>query len=169
MASHQRKGRSKASSPARKSAAAQRAQFKLDDTLTFMQILWALDHQLRVTSKRMNTRIGLTGPQRLVVRIIGRFPTISAGGVAAILDIHPSTLTEILQELERRKFVRRVVDPSDSRRSLLELTVHGRRVDRRHAGTVEAAVRDALASLPRRKILVAEEVLRTLTGRLMSK
>ncbi|HET6348031.1 MAG TPA: MarR family transcriptional regulator [Candidatus Krumholzibacteria bacterium] len=140
--------------------------YELDNVLRFMRTLWAIDHQLRVRSKRMHSDLGLTGPQRLVVRIVGKFPGISAGAVAGILDIHPSTLTEILQQLEYQRFVQRAIDPNDRRRSLLSLTTRGRRIDKMHAGTVESAVRRALASIPKNKLAVTEEVLRMLAHRL---
>jgi hypothetical protein len=46
----------------------------LGDILDFMRLLWAVDHGLHSTSKRMNTSIGVTGPQRLVLRMTGKFP-----------------------------------------------------------------------------------------------
>src|SRR2546421_7190843 len=49
----------------------------------------------------------LTGPQRLVMRIVGRFPGIAAGRVAQILHVHPSTLTGILKRLEARGLLQR--------------------------------------------------------------
>ena len=66
-----------------------------------MRLLWAVDHGLQRRSKRMAATLGVTGPQRLVIRIVGRFPGISAGRLASILHLHPSTLTGILRRLER--------------------------------------------------------------------
>ena len=40
----------------------------LGAVLDFMRLLWAVDHALQSTSKRMESTFGLTGPQRLVVR-----------------------------------------------------------------------------------------------------
>ena len=66
-----------------------------------MRALWAVDHALRSASKRMKNRVGLTGPQRLAVRIVGRFPNATAGEITKVLHVHPSTLTGILARLER--------------------------------------------------------------------
>src|SRR6185369_8261571 len=63
----------------------------LSGTLEFMRLLWAVDHALQSTSKRMEQKFGVTGPQRLVIRIVGQFPRASAGEIARILQIHPST------------------------------------------------------------------------------
>jgi len=115
------------------------------EALQFMQTVWALAHALDVRSKRMARTLGVTGPQRLVVRVIGQMPDSTAGAVARSLDLHASTLTGVLSRLEARRMIVRRVDPADRRRVRFSLTAAGRRVDRERKGTVEAAVRRALA------------------------
>jgi DNA-binding MarR family transcriptional regulator len=120
---------------------------ELGPVLDFMRALWALDHALQSASKRMEAARGVTAPQRLVVRIVGRFPGISAGEAAEILHLHPSTLTGVLKRLEDHGLLERRTDPADGRRALLRLTARGRAIDRFHDGTVESAVRRALRRL----------------------
>jgi MarR family transcriptional regulator, organic hydroperoxide resistance regulator len=120
----------------------------LGAVLDFLRLLWAVDHALQSGSKRMEATLGITGPQRLVLRIVGRYPGIAAGRVAAILHVHPSTLTGILQRLEARGFLQRKTDPRDKRRALFALTPKGRKLDTLKTGTVESAVRRALLRLP---------------------
>jgi MarR family transcriptional regulator, organic hydroperoxide resistance regulator len=134
----------------------------------FMRLLWALEHNLAAASKRMEASVGVTGPQRLTVRIIGRFPGVSAGRLAELLHLHPSTLTGVLGRLVEGGLVQRAADPEDARRALFELTDAGRALDAMRLGTVEATVRSALARIPAAKIGVAEEVLRALTAALDS-
>ncbi len=117
---------------------------QLGPVLDFLRALWALDHALQSASKRMEAKLGVTGPQRFVIRMIGRFPGISAGEVSELLHVHPSTLTGVLKRLEQRGLVLRRADPADARRALLELTAKGRRVDAVRIGTVEGAARKAL-------------------------
>jgi DNA-binding MarR family transcriptional regulator len=136
--------------------------YHLGKVLEMMRLLWALDHSLQARSKRMLSTLGVTGPQRLVVRIVGRFPGISAGELAKILCVHPSTLTGILSRLERRMIITRKRDASDGRVALFKLTAKGHVVDRVLLGTVEAAVQRALAKISSRKILAAQEILRQL-------
>lgn len=131
----------------------------LGEILEFMRLLWAVDHGLQATSKRMEATLGITGPQRLVIRIVGRFPDISAGRLAEILHTHPSTLTGILQRLERRGAIARRPDPADGRRALFRLTAKGRGLDEIRSGTVEAAVRRVVARTPRAAIPVVKELL----------
>jgi MarR family transcriptional regulator, organic hydroperoxide resistance regulator len=116
----------------------------LGNVLDFMRLLWAIDHALQRASKRMASTLGVTGPQRLVIRIVGRFPGISAGELAQILHLHPSTLTGVLRRLSRRGLIRRKPDSDDHRRVRLSLTDTGRKSDQGVHGTIEGAVRHAL-------------------------
>lgn len=116
----------------------------LGQALDFMRLLWALDHRLQSTSKRMLTEVGVTGLQRMAIRFIGRFEDISAGQLATLLHVHPSTLTGVLDKLVRARMVKRTPDPADARRARLSVTPKGRAIDRLRKGTVEAAVRRAL-------------------------
>ena len=138
----------------------------LGDVLEFMRLLWAIDHGLQSTSKRMETNLGVTGPQRLVIRIVGRFPGVAAGQLARILHVHPSTLTGILKRLEQRGIVSRQSDPADARRALLHLTGRGRELDQTRSGTVEAAVRRGLGRAPADKLKATRDVLQLLSEEL---
>jgi DNA-binding MarR family transcriptional regulator len=115
----------------------------------------------------MQASLGLTGPQRVALRVLGRRPGISAGTLADILRLHPSTLTGILHRLERRGLVRRTRDPEDRRRTRLTLTPRGRRVDLPAQGTVEAVVERALARIPASRLRPAREVLATVAAALL--
>lgn len=138
----------------------------LGEVLDFMRLLWAVDHGLQSTSKRMEATIGLTGPQRLVLRLVGRFPGIAAGKLAQILHVHPSTLTGVLKRLEKRGLIERRSDPLDGRRALFALTDAGRAMDVPATGTVEAAVQRVLSRMSRTRIIGAQDVLTALAEEL---
>ena len=117
----------------------------IGETLRFMRRLWDLAHALDVGSKRMARTLGVTGPQRLVIRVIGQQPRCTAREIAVILKMHPSTLTGVLARLEAQRAIKRKIDAADRRRSRFELTARGTKIDRQRRGTIEAAVRRALA------------------------
>jgi DNA-binding MarR family transcriptional regulator len=106
--------------------------------------MWVLDHAMTTRSKWMERTLGVTGPQRLVVRLIGRRPGVSAGELAETLSFHPSTLTGILSRLVDARVVSRETDDEDRRRMVLRLTAKGKRIDAHSDGTIEEAVRNAL-------------------------
>ncbi|WP_375766375.1 MarR family transcriptional regulator [Archangium gephyra] len=138
----------------------------LDEVMEFLRLLWAVDQGLRSTSKCMETTMGLTGPQRLVVRLVGQYPGITAGGLAEILHVHPSTLTGVMKRLQKRGVVERKSDPLDARKALLFLTTEGRALNVPSAGTVEAAVQRALARVPKARLEGAQDVLTVLAKEL---
>jgi DNA-binding MarR family transcriptional regulator len=135
------------------------ARHVLPDVLQFMQLLWAVVHGLEHTSKRMRERIGVTGPQRLVLRVVGLFPGLSAGDLATILHVHPSTLTGVIQRLVTQGLLARADDPRDRRRAILHLTKRGGRANNTRRGTVESAVADALDGLSKHDLDAASKVL----------
>ncbi len=138
----------------------------LGAALDFMRLLWATDHGLQRRSKRMEVELGVTGMQRVVIRLIGRFPTITAGRLAELLHVHPSTLTGVLKRVVERGFVDRERDAADARVSHFTLTSDGGRIDGTQAGTVEAAVRRALSRLKPDQIETARVVLSALADEL---
>lgn len=138
----------------------------LGSTLGFMQQLWGLTHALQVTSKRMARTLGVTGPQRLVLRVVGQQPGITARELALTLGLHPSTLTGVLGRLERQKFLIRTVDPADRRRARFDLTAKGKAVDAERRGTAEAAVRRALARADDKTVARAQQMLAILVSEL---
>jgi DNA-binding MarR family transcriptional regulator len=138
----------------------------LGEVLDFMRLLWAVDHALQQRSKQMLHALGVTGPQRLVLRVVGRYPGIAAGELATVLHVHPSTLTGVLKRLESQRLIERTRDPADGRRSLLVLSARGKKLDGVKSGTVESAVRKALEDLPAGQINAAGNVLRVLADHL---
>jgi DNA-binding MarR family transcriptional regulator len=135
------------------------SELPVGDAINFLRLIWAVDHALQRRSKSMTATLGITGPQRLVIRIIGRFPSIHARQLADILHLHPSSLTALLKRLERRDLVRRWPDERDRRRWLLGLTRQGQALNRETPGTIEAAVHRVLNTTTRDDLDVTRAVL----------
>ena len=140
----------------------------LGPELDFLRVLWDLAHVLRSGSKRQEQALGLTGPQQLVLRIVGRFPGISAGQLAHILHSHPSTLTGVLRRLVARGLIDRRAAARDPRRAALGLTAAGRALDAPGSTPIETATSRLLARMPATKVAAAREVLELLTECLRS-
>ena len=131
----------------------------IDPVLEFIRLMWAVDHELHRVSKRMVSRVGLTAPQRLAVRFIGRHPGLTLGALAELLHLHPGTVTGIVARLEEAGLAERTRDSRDTRRVHMALTPQGRRVDRRRKGTVEAAVRRVAATMTADQLERAAEMM----------
>jgi len=139
---------------------------KADSVLDFLRLMWAVDHELQSVSKRMLVELGLTAPQRLAVRFIARQPGLAAGELADLLHLDPGTVTGILRRLEAAEVITRARDAADSRRVRLSLTRRGQAINRRRTGTVEFAVRRALATVPEQDVRAARRVLKLLAEEL---
>ncbi len=136
------------------------------DVLEVMQTLWALDHALEARSIWMLRNLGVTSPQRLVLRIIGASPGCSPGAAAGRLRLDPGTVSRLVSRLERLGLVRRKPDPADGRRHRLTLTARGEDLNAQIRGTVEAAVVEALEEASPREIRLARKFIRHLTEKL---
>lgn len=132
------------------------------DVLEFIRLLWAVDHELQRTSKHMAAHLGITGPQRFVLRIVGRFPSVTAGHLARLLHVHPSSVTEIMRRLEAQGLIRRNSDSQDGRRVLLVLSRRGQALNQRLEGTIEAAVARLLLESDAAALDATRAVLRRL-------
>jgi DNA-binding MarR family transcriptional regulator len=115
----------------------------------------------------MARELGVTGPQRLVIRVLGQNPDITASDLAGTLGMHPSTLTGILSRLESQGMLARRVDDADRRRARFRLTARGGKIDRERKGTVEAAVRRALVRADDPMVEKAERLLSMLIEELV--
>jgi DNA-binding MarR family transcriptional regulator len=130
-----------------------------DPVLEFMRLMWEVDHELGRLSKRMATSLGVTGPQRLALLFIGRAPGTSAGDLARQLHLDPGTVTVIIRRLEAGGLITRAADRLDTRRARLTLTLRGLAANRRRAGTIESAMREALARVSRQHTEATRVVL----------
>jgi len=137
-----------------------------DLILEFIRRMWAVDHELQRVSKRMVERIGLTAPQRLAVRFIGRHSGVTLGELAKLLHMHAGTVTGIVRRLEELGLVVQTRSTEDTRRRHLTLTVKGRQIDRRQKGTVEAAVRRAASTVTSDELATAARVMDALATHL---
>lgn len=134
----------------------------LGEALEFLGLIWTVDHALQTLSKRMQGRIGVTGPQRLLLRIVARFPGLPAGEIASVMRLDRSTVSGILKRLERRGLVQRRKDARDGRRVLIVATADGRRLAGEHEGTIEGVVERVLAELTAPQITAVRSALRRL-------
>jgi DNA-binding MarR family transcriptional regulator len=131
----------------------------LGPALELMRRLWRVSHEYERLSGRMSASLGLTAQQRTTLRIIGRFPHVTAGRLSTMLCVDAATVSIALGRLESRGLIRRSRDPVDGRRVVIALTARGRKLDAPARGTVESAVERALASIDDRDLRAVGRVL----------
>lgn len=134
-------------------------RYPLGPALDFLERTWRVNHAMQRVSNRMARDLGLTGPQRLVVRCIGKYPGIPAGQVASILHLDRGTISSALKRLDERGLIKRRADPNDGRRVTLGLTEDGRAFDRPMEHTIEATVEHLLRAISKDDLAVTARVL----------
>ncbi len=132
---------------------------KADEAFALLRAVWDLDHCLQSKSKRMRVRTGVTGPQRLVLRMLLAMPDTAPSELARTLFFDRSTVTVILRSLERARLVKRAPHATDKRAITLALTAKGRRIAEKRTGTIESLFRRAIARLPPSEVRAARRVL----------
>jgi DNA-binding MarR family transcriptional regulator len=94
-----------------------------DVLIALRRIMRAVD----LHSHSLVQRCGLTGPQLLVLREIGR-GEVPAGALAKAVSLSQATITGILDRLESRGFVERRRGDNDKRQVLVRATGAGKRM-----------------------------------------
>jgi MarR family transcriptional regulator, organic hydroperoxide resistance regulator len=134
--------------------------------LDFTRLLWAIQHLLNRTSKLLHRQLGITGPQRQVLRIIQEQPGISAGEIATSMHVDKSTLTGVFHRLEQQRLIRRDLDGSDRRRTRFRLGPGSKGVNLIDVPSLESAVAAAFAKTPAKARRSARDVLAVICDRL---
>ena len=138
----------------------------LGQALDFLRVLWAINHGLATTSRYMKSKYGVTGRQRLIIQVVNEFPGISAGDLAKVLHLDPSTLTGVLQQMSQRGLLLLQPDVRDRRRLRIQLTTKGKRMSHMAVGAIEAAVSRTLSRVSPAKLKATREVLSLLADNL---
>ena len=120
--------------------------YPLAPSLAFLSRLWRLNHAMERVSLSMERTLGVTAPQRLVLRCVGKYPGITAGKLATLLHLDRSTVSVALRRMEAAGLVARRRDPRDARRATLTLTPRGEQLNRDEPLSVEGAVTALLAA-----------------------
>jgi DNA-binding MarR family transcriptional regulator len=97
------------------------------------------------------------------MRVLGELGPLTPGELAAVLHLHPASVTRLAKRLEARKILRRRHHPEDGRKLVLELGPAAARLARPLRGTVEGAVREALVGLKNADIQTAVALAARLT------
>jgi DNA-binding MarR family transcriptional regulator len=94
----------------------------------------------------------------LMVLLFSRRGSLPLSKLGSRLQVHPTSVTNAVDRLERQGFIRRVPHPTDGRTTLAEITADGRKVARRATDEVNSQV-FAAPGLDRKDVDVMIEVL----------
>ena len=134
----------------------------LPESLHFVRVLWELDHALNKRSRLMLRELGVTTPQRFILKVLSLRPGCTPGQLAKVLHVTPATVTRVVQRMEEAGLLERRTDPTDSRKLRLHLTAAGRALEVRANGPGQTPVSDVLAKLPPARVEEARQLLVTI-------
>lgn len=116
------------------------------ETVALLSAVWALYRELDAASARMVTHLGISGVQRLALRLVETSGGITAGQLALDLDLHRSTVSGLAKRLEGLGLLARRTDATDRRVVRFQITPAGRRLSARAGATIETALGKLLAA-----------------------
>lgn len=128
-------------------------------------IIAALQQATHVTLHVLAVRLAhleLAPSEQNVLAVLADGGRRTVGDVAAATGTRPTTLTSVLDRLERRRLVRRQLDPADRRSFLITLTPPGRQAARSVRAAITDLERAALAALTPEQLAGFRAVTRAL-------
>lgn len=109
----------------------------LPESLRLLQLIWNLNAALERTSHEMEANLGVTGPQRFLLRFVGLAPGITGDRLATVMSRDVSDLESDLEQLVTKNLLVRRGGPG------YHLTAQGAGINAITNGTVERAVSQA--------------------------
>ena len=85
-----------------------------------------ITQSISMNSKSLVKRVGLTGPQLMILQEIVHAGDVSVGEVAKAISLSQGTVTGILERMEKRELVSRRRSDTDRRRVLVQATEAGK-------------------------------------------
>ncbi len=110
--------------------------------------------------------INITPEQYLVMDILWENQSLSQQNIADVIQKDKNSVTKIIDSLEKKNFVSRVVDKKDRRINRIELTKEGEALEK---NTTEVAIKfmnDTIAGIDNQDLNTFVDVMRKLKGNL---
>jgi DNA-binding MarR family transcriptional regulator len=121
-------------------------------------VIYLYTESRRLTKDRARA-FGLTGPQLTVIKILAQLGDLSLSSLSERIRAQNSTVTGIIDRMEREELVRRERSAEDRRIVLIRLTEKGQRLASEISLEPMEIFRQALESIPRRDV---DELFRVL-------
>jgi DNA-binding MarR family transcriptional regulator len=131
-------------------------------------IIYLYTESRRLT-KGMAAQFGLTGPQLTVIKLLEELGDLSLSSLSERIRAQNSTVTGIIDRMEREGLVRRERSTTDRRMVFIRLTDKGRELARGIAVEPLEIFRNALASLPERDVAELLRILMKLQKSVLSR
>jgi MarR family transcriptional regulator, organic hydroperoxide resistance regulator len=127
-----------------------------------MQSLRRIFKALQNYSHEVSHRYGITGPQLWVLKTVFKDGELPLGELSQKMYLHPSTITGVVNRLEKKGYVSRDRDQEDRRVVMVQLTPKGKRLVKRAPNPVQGKMIHGLRQLRKEKLEFIHESVQTL-------
>ncbi|MCF8155610.1 MAG: MarR family winged helix-turn-helix transcriptional regulator [Rhodoferax sp.] len=119
---------------------------------------------IRTHFRQMEKQVGLGGAQVWALSLIKANPGIGMGEVAALMDIHQSTASNLIKALLRKELISLEKAPNDRRNVRLKVLPGGSRLLKKVSGPFEGVLPVALSNLTAETLQRLDDDLGQLIG-----
>jgi DNA-binding MarR family transcriptional regulator len=127
-----------------------------------MQSLRRISKALQNYSHEVSNQYGITGPQLWVLKTVFKNGSLPLGELSQKMYLHPSTITGVVDRLEKKGYVSRDRDRQDRRVVMVQLTPKGKRLVKRAPNPVQGKMIHGLRQLRKKKLDFILESVQTL-------
>jgi len=124
-----------------------------------MQSLRRIIKAIQDYSQEVSNKFGVTGPQLWALKTVSQSGKLSLGELSERMYLHPSTITGVVDRLEKKGYVVRGRGEEDRRVIKVQLTTEGKRLVRKAPNPVQGKMIYGLRGLRREKLnLICDSV-----------
>jgi DNA-binding MarR family transcriptional regulator len=102
--------------------------------------------------REVSKKWGITGPQLWLLKILANGEPMRHGELSKKMYLHPSTISGVVDRLEKKGYVTRVRDHEDRRVVKVELTYEGRRLAEKAPNPIQGKMVYGLSRLKREEL-----------------
>lgn len=129
-----------------------------------MQSLRRIFKAIQDYSHEVSEKFGITGPQLWVLKTISQNESLSLRDLSDRMYLHPSTITGVVDRLEKKGYVARKRDQVDRRVIYVGLTAKGKMLAKRAPNPAQGKMIYGLKNLKKRELNLIYESVRKLVG-----
>lgn len=112
--------------------------------------------------QEVSNKFKITGPQLLALKTIHQIGRVSLGELSEKMYLHPSTITGVIDRLERKGYVSRIRIKEDRRVVKVQLTQKGNLLVKKAPNPVQGKMIFGLKNLERKKLNAIRESIQKL-------
>ncbi len=134
-----------------------------DEISETVQSLRRIVRAIEDYSQQVSNEFGVTGPQLWALKTISDHDTIPLGQLSTQMLLHPSTVTGVVDRLEKKGYVIRGRDSTDRRIVTVSLTAAGKELVKKAPSPVQGKLIYGLKKMKREELHLIYESVRKLT------